>query len=79
MKKSMIECREFGRVSHLCFRCFSTYGHISKNYQNRLLCEECDKRHPTHLFYSSASVKSEDFSKIEEALKPSYGKANIIQ
>ena len=76
IKKNMDERRDFVRVNHLCFGCFSNDGHISKNCQNRLLCEECGKRHPTPLHYSSAPVKSEDSSKTKEALKPSDGKAN---
>ena len=72
----MDERREFARANHLCFGCFSNDGHISKNCQNRLLREECGKRHPTPLHYSSATVKSEYSSKTEEALKPSDGKAN---
>ena len=76
MELSMDERREFVRANHLCFGCFSNDGHISKNCQNRLLCGECGKRHPTPLHYSSATVKSEYSSKTEEALKPSDGKAN---
>ena len=80
-KKSLEERRSIVKAKGLCFGCLKL-GHFSADCQERLICKECKKSHPT-LLHGAKSNKhctrnSNNVSSNQQAAKQSEGEsANV--
>ena len=62
-KLSNDEKLKFIRQQGMCFACLKKGNHISKDCENKLVCKECARRHPTVLHrekWHNASAERED-------------------
>ena len=65
---SLVDKQSFIKDNKLCFGCLksSSRDHFSKICKNRLICEDCGKRHPTilHDYYGAKQVSDSDNTSI---------------
>ena len=65
-KLSFGERAQFIKTSGLCFACLKV-GHTSRGCNQRLICKNCNRKHPTVVLHDDRKIREQQTSKLDSA------------